>query len=492
MKKLNNMKYNLLLICLCLNQLLSAQTFTEITNTPFPDVSTGSISFADIDGDNDEDLFLTGYSNIINPPRISRLYTNDGSGNFTEMINTPFEGISGSSCAFVDVDEDNDLDLFMLGANNSCIKIAKLYTNDGLGNFTEVPGSQFEGVSAGSIAFSDIDGDNDQDLLITGQDNSGEPITKMYANDGTANFTELLNMPFDSVESSSIAFSDIDGDNDQDVLICGKKGPFDSISKLYTNDGDGNFTEVMNSPLDSVQGSAAFVDVDGDNDQDIFITGQKDSFVKIAKLYLNDGLGNFSEVLGTPFEGTTGGDRSISFADIDGDNDQDVLITGLNNSLDRIAKLYTNDGIGNFSEVMDSFPDISFSYIAFSDVNGDNQQDLLMTGRVDLISPITKLYLNDGMISTSESFTGSLDFDFTIYPNPTGINQVYLTYVSRASSLLNVRVFSLEGKQLIKLQEPMDVGPQLFSINISSLPKGTYLIELEDGFGRGVRKLMMR
>ena len=135
----------------------------------------------------------------------------------------------------------------------------------------------------------------------------------------------------------------MDDDGDEDVLITGS-----SIAKLYTNDGNGNFSEVSGTPFDGVlAGSTAFADVDGDGDKDVLITGSSNQ--PIAKLYTNDGSGNFSEVSGTPFDGVFGG--STAFADVDGDSDKDVLITGLNNSNQPIAKLYTNDGSGNFSEV---------------------------------------------------------------------------------------------------------------------------------------------
>ena len=49
-------------------------------------------------------------------------------------------------------------------------------------------------------------------------------------------FTEQKQTPFDGVSNSSIAFVDIDGDKDMDVLITG-----DSISKLYVNDATGNY-----------------------------------------------------------------------------------------------------------------------------------------------------------------------------------------------------------------------------------------------------------
>jgi hypothetical protein len=80
--------------------------------------------------------------------------------------------------------------------------------------FTESPQMPpFEGVLGGSIAFADVDGDNDQDVLITGDIGSGTLISKMYTNDGKGNFTEMTATTFVYVRSGSIAFSDVDGDN---------------------------------------------------------------------------------------------------------------------------------------------------------------------------------------------------------------------------------------------------------------------------------------
>jgi len=80
----------------------------------------------------------------------------------------------------------------------------------------------------GSIAFSDIDGDNDQDVLVTGttgrtgRNGEGGFLSYLYTNDGLGNFTKVLEIPFDGVFYSSIAFADVDGDNDPDVLITGQ------------------------------------------------------------------------------------------------------------------------------------------------------------------------------------------------------------------------------------------------------------------------------
>ena len=374
-------------------------SFTEVMGTPFDGVSNSSIVFSDVDGDTDQDVLITGYNSL--NQHIAKLYTNDGSGSFTEVMGTPFEGVSNSSIAFSDVDGDTDQDVLITGYNNSSQHIAKLYTNDGSGSFTEVMGTPFEGVLYSSIAFSDVDGDTDKDVLITGLNASSQQIAKLYTNDGSGNFTEVTGTPFDGMQSGSIAFSDVDGDADEDVLITGYSlSGF--ISKLYTNDGSGTFTEVMGTLFDGViNGSIAFSDVDGDTDQDVLITGLNNSSVKIIKSFTNDGLGNFIELTLSPFNGVVS--SSIAFSDVDGDNDEDVLITGANNSYQFISKLYTNNGLGGFTEVLGTpFDGVVNGSIAFSDVDGDNDQDVLITGYSSSTQFIAKLYTNDGSGSFTE------------------------------------------------------------------------------------------
>ena len=388
--------------------------FTEVPGTPFIGVVYSSIAFADVNGDNDQDVLITGH----NPASgtlvgLSKLYTNDGLGNFTEVIGTPFDAVQESSIAFTDVNGDSYQDVLITGGlNGPNTELAKLYTNDGSGNFTEVIGTPFHGVHRGSIAFADVDGDNDQDVLITGYSSVGE-ISKLYTNDGTGTFTEALGTPFDAVQASSIAFADVDGDNDQDVLITGHSS-VGEISKLYTNDGLGNFTEVIGTPFDAVHASSiAFADVDGDNDQDVLITGAS-SVGGISKLYTNDGTGIFTEVLGTPFEGVSY--SSIAFADVNGDNDQDVLITGSLNGFGAISKLYTNDGTGNFTEVLwTPFVSVGGGSIAFADVNGDNTQDVLVTGDGGGSGLISKLYVNTTISTTCIQVTIVPDDNFEYY-----------------------------------------------------------------------------
>jgi hypothetical protein len=54
------MKSNLIFLFLVLTQTLFAQYFTEMTGTPFEGVAESSIAFADVDGDNDQDVLISG------------------------------------------------------------------------------------------------------------------------------------------------------------------------------------------------------------------------------------------------------------------------------------------------------------------------------------------------------------------------------------------------------------------------------------------------
>ncbi|GJM33943.1 MAG: hypothetical protein DHS20C18_29440 [Saprospiraceae bacterium] len=486
------MKSKLLLFLLLSGPLLSAQTFIESpSNQPFEGVEFASIAFADVDGDNDQDVLVTGRNASYIP--IAKLYTNDGSGIYTEVTGTPFEGVHDSSIAFADVDGDGDLDVLITGQNISGIRKAKLYTNNGSGAYTEEMGTPFVGVYSSSIAFADVDGDDDLDVLITGQDNSMVPISKLYTNDGSGEYTEVSDTPFVGIFGGSIGFADIDGDGDLDVLLTGRKAEtYTPTAKLYTNDGAGAYTEVPESAFHEVEfGAIAFADIDGDNDTDVFLTGQNVDHNYTAKLYANDGEGTFAEVPGTPFEGVYS--SSIAFADVDGDEAPDLLITGRKGLVDNIAALYTNNGSGVFTLAVNTpFEGVDDGSVAFADVDGDLDLDLLLAGLNNQTTRITKLYINEGLLDATEEVLLEKRFDIMAYPNPVGTNEINICYPSKGNGWVDIKIFDLLGRQLIHQRKQVFIGTQTFSIDISSLAKGGYLLQLDDGERKAIQKLLVQ
>ena len=397
---------------------LSAQTidFAEDMTVPFDSVSFGSVVFIDVEGDGDLDVLLSGYDP--STAKVAKLYTNDGSGNFSLVSGTAFEPNDNGSIAVADIDGDNDMDVLITGAGASQ-NIAKLYTNDGAGVFTEVAGTPFDGVSNSSIAFADVDGDGDQDVLITGNNNTSQKIAKLYTNDGSGVFTLVAGTPFEGVWLGSLVFGDLDGDNDQDVIITGLNGASLASSKLYLNDGSGVFALTSSTFMSVQRGFVAVSDIDGDNDLDVVMSGYTNGSQRTITMYTNDGSAAFT-VAASPFIGNQNG--SIAFSDVDLDGDNDVLITGFDAGANRLAKLYENDATGIFTEVMGMpFDGVISSYVAFADVNGDGKDDLITTGQA-VAATVTKLYLNTTcMLDLNTTLSG-----LTITSDATGATYKWL------------------------------------------------------------------
>jgi len=365
-----------------------AQTFQELTTSSFYGVYRGSVAFTDIDNDNDQDLLIAGGS-ISLTGRLAHVYSNDGNGLFNEVIGAPFNGVINCSIDFADIDGDNDQDLLITGENTSGIYISNLFLNDGNGNFSFFP-SLLDSVSYSEVTFADIDNDNDQDLLISGLNNNSQVIYKLYKNDGIGNFSLITGTPFTGMLFGSVAFADVNGDNYPDVFITGSDS-----SKIYINDSTGYFTELLGTSISgaSYDSKIAFADIDNDNDQDLLITGKNGGGIFICELYKNDGNGFFSLTTGTPFVGINNG--AVAFADVDNDNDLDLLITGETDSIIKTAKMYINDGIGNFTLLANTpFEGVQHSSVTFADIDNDNDKDVLITGYGTSGLFIAKLYEN--------------------------------------------------------------------------------------------------
>jgi len=417
--------------------------FTEVTGTPFRKVTESSISFADIDNDNDLDVIVAGlgsYGDI----SYTDLYINDGVGNYSIASGTPFEGVRKGSVEFADIDNDGDSDVFLCGRNNASAYVSKLYVNDGSGSFTEVLGTPFDGVWLSSVAFADVDNDTDKDLLITGKSNSPR-IAKLYKNDGNGNFTEEIGTPFWGVETGSIGFFDYDNDHYQDLLITGNAGTYQNSARLYHNDGNGNYTFENGTPYQlSAQNPFYWIrdsdldiaDVDNDNNLDVLTIGKYCcGMQKLSKLYKNNGAGVFSEIPGTPFTPVIMG--TVNFSDVDNDGDQDVLITGQANSADgRVANLYVNDGAGNFNEELDvPFIGVSLSSVQFADIDNDNDNDLLISGYDSINQPQTILYRNEtcplyNIIDTIVACNNYTWIDGVTYTESNDTASIYITDTS--------------------------------------------------------------
>jgi len=193
-----------------------------------------------------------------------------------------------------------------------------------------------------------------------------------------------------------VEWIDFDGDGDLDIFIMGQYEFEVYVAKTYRND-DGNFIEIENDIFSLKSCGSDWGDYDGDGDYDLLLMGDEnvpdDDDIPHVTIYANDGGGNFSfaaEVTGM----STG---EAKFGDYDNDGDLDVGISGRVESFVYTTKIFRNDDNVNFTEIEGDFPDLRYSDVAWGDYDNDGDLDFLVTGSFENESP-SELYIfrNDG------------------------------------------------------------------------------------------------
>ncbi len=350
-------------------------------STGIPGLDHGAVSWGDYDRDGDADLVVIGQSS---QGIISRIYRNDGNNLFTN-IGAPLTGTRDGAATWVDYDADGDLDLFLTGSDGSN-PVANLYHNEG-GAFVVVA-TGFTAVTNSAAAWLDYNNDGFLDLVLSGQA-SGVPVSLLYRNNGGASFT-LINAGLVGLSHGDIAGADYDKDGDIDLLLSGSNGGGNPITILYRNE-NGTFVDSAIS-LTGVSASAvAWADYDKDGDPDLLLTGN-DGSNNATILYNNDG-GTFSTVA-TALPALANG--TVAWGDYDNDGVLDLLLSGTT-SAGRVAAIYHQNG-GTFTALDAGLTAVDLSAAAWGDYDGDADLDLLVLGN-DGTKAVTALYRNTDCIS---------------------------------------------------------------------------------------------
>ncbi|MCK9450516.1 MAG: T9SS type A sorting domain-containing protein [Bacteroidales bacterium] len=463
------MKTNLFLICfLALSTLaLRAQDFVDI-NAPLPNLLFSVAAFGDIDNDGDLDLYLSGVDMDFNLKGGLYLYEN-GNYMYSTTANLPLTYLG--SVAWGDVDGDNLLDIILMGVNEEYEDFTEIYRNNGDGTFTSlnagiIPAEQ------GEVQLIDIDGDGDLDVAITGI-GVNDRITKLYENDGTGNFTEMTNVVLPGMNLGRIKWADYNNDGHLDFVLTGFNdsdgGTQDFYTKIHTNNGDGTFS-VADIPLTRCWlGDAEWGDYNNDGFPDLVISGAGgDGAERFTILYKNNGDGTFTD-LDLGFPGVS--HSSIEWADFNGDGQLDLFIVGETDTPGEgssISKIYFNSGNDSFVDSgLDMF---NISYYGDADVgdfDGDGKIDLVITGYSQPYYSDASSTVYKNAIPTSVS---ELKKGFTISPIPA---KDFLTIKSSAT-IDRMTIHNMSGQ--VVLSQQLDDFSHI--INTEKLPAGLYLITI--------------
>ena len=263
------------------------------------------MAVADVNNDGTEDLFIGGSKNNIASLFIQKNTT------FIKKEKTTFNNQRAAEDAesiFFDADNDGDLDLYVCSGGVETSKYSanyldKLYFNDGAGNFTlsdqKLP-TTTKYHSSSSVVVADIDNDNDLDLFVgerTIPNAYGMPGSGfLLINDGTGKFTEQsasLAPEFKNLGMITDAiFIDINKNGYKDLVIVG-----DFMGVEVFENQQGKFKKNKNNALSNLKGwwnTIEKSDLDNDGDFDLILGNHglnsrfKATPKNPIKLYVND------------------------------------------------------------------------------------------------------------------------------------------------------------------------------------------------------------
>ncbi len=190
-------------------------------------------AIGDVNNDGLEDIFITGAKGFT-----ASLYIQKEDNTFWATNQTAFyedKAFEDTGCLFVDIDNDNDLDLYVVSGGNEFKEGSKMlqdriYVNDGKGNFKKALNRLPQMFTSGyAVTSGDFDKDGDWDIFVGGRIIPGKyplPPQSYLLENTNGFFRDITAQKSPDLQELGLVtdavFSDYDMDSDLDLIIVGK------------------------------------------------------------------------------------------------------------------------------------------------------------------------------------------------------------------------------------------------------------------------------
>jgi len=455
------------------------------------------IAVGDLNGDGLDDFWVGGAYR-----QSGAIYLQQKNGTFKTSNNELFnndknqEDLDG---VLFDVDNDGDLDLYVVSGGNEFTPNSKeykdrLYINDGKGNFIKNKTALPEFSESGSKAIPiDFDQDGDMDLFVTSrllpQFYPKPPNSHLLENVSSKNEVKFIESKINSdtvfhklgLVTDAISI-DFDNDNDEDLIVVGEWMPI-----TFLENNNGKFTNITNKNLlKNTNGwwySIHKTDLDKDGDLD-FIVGNlglnykyKASPEKTFDVYANDFdnnkkldivLGYYEGKTQYPVRGRQCSSQQVpgiknkfkNYEDFANADLEDIYTTkklksGIHYKAETFASVYI-ENLGNATFKTHQLPKeaqfSSINTILTDDYDLDGEKDILIAGN---------LYASEAETPRNDASIGLL-----MKQTDNGLESVTFNKSGFLADkdVKNMKTITIQGKKCILIANN-DAGLQIFQVN---------------------------